>query len=395
MAPEVHVDWLAVLKIAAGVTSALSAVSVLAALYLRLASQKGERSLREIINGEDIARNEQVVNVLKTFSSDEQRLEALRAILGSDDEKFRRILSKVRTSVDVGRLSLKQQSNWSFRLIAIGLIFLVLTITVLIVSRARVQAAADVDRSLSYAESEESFLSVLRQLPPDQLPKALAFIPRPLWEHAVSHRTDLPIPDWSAFEIYESNDIFDLTHWKAFTPGAPNLTSPVFVEGEIVLAKRRPVEQFRVAFGTEGAALIAACVSPQAYDVEIGPATGLVKTNFVTEAHLIIDVRRYQVGEKFRLTIRGIMWNGLLPDDPWVTLVSLADGGTGKIVVTGPPATRLWNVGFYRYPNGQTEAINARGQGTQLLGMDGRRIAWEIDRLENNCVYEVQWTFTP
>jgi len=348
------------------------------------------------VNGENVALDEQVVNVLKTFSSDKQRLEALRAILGSDDEKFRRILSKVKAKVDVGRLSLRQQSNWSLRLIIVGLFLLALSILAFVsdraISRDRDESSK---RSMPSAENDHAFRSVLQHLTPNQRPEALAFIPAQFWDHAVSQRADLPIPDWSAFEIHESNDVFDLTHWKTFVPGERDLISPVFVEGEIILAKRRPVDQFRVAFGTEGAALVAACISPQPYEIEFGQATGLVKTNFITEAHLIIDVRRYQVGEKFRLTIRGIMWNGLLPDDPWVALVSLADGGTGKILVTGSPASPLWNVGYFKYPNGQNNPINARGQGTQLIAMDGRRVVWEIDHLEKNCVYEIQWTFEP
>jgi hypothetical protein len=386
-------DWISVLKLAAGITSALSGITILGALYLWLASQRGERSLREIISGEDIARSEQVVNILKTFNSDEQRLEALRAILGSDDEKFRRILSKVKSKVDVGRLSLKQQSSWSVRLTIVGAMLLSLAIIAFLFSGAETRNSGM--EPVDNPKVDQPLLQVLRRLPHDQVASALAFIPRGYWDHAVSSRSDLPIPDWSAFEIFESTDLFSLERWKPFAPGAIDLVSPVFVEGELVVAKRRPVEQFRVAFGTEGVALVVACVSPQPYDVEIGPASGVVKTNLVTEAHLVIDVRRYQVGEKFRLKIRGIMWNGLLPDDPWVALVSLADGGMGKIVVTAPSTNRLWNIGFFRYPHGQKEAINAKGEGTQLVGTEGGRVMWEIDRLEGNCVYEIQWTFVP
>jgi hypothetical protein len=245
------------------------------------------------------------------------------------------------------------------------------------------------------ADVERPFLSVLHRVPRAQLPEVLSFIPRQRWDHPVARRADLPVPDWSAFIIHESTDLFDLRDWQPFTPGIADLVSPVLVEGEIVASKRRAADHFRVAFGTEGTALVAACMTAQPYQIEMGPASGVVKTNLITEAHLIIDVRRYAIGEPFRLTIRGIMWNGLLPDDPWVNLVSLADGGRGKIVVEAPRGLPVWNVGFFKYPDGKEQAVRAEGEGTQLVAMDGHRILWEISTLKGNCVYEIQWSFKP
>lgn len=381
-------DWIAALKLAAGVTSALSFVAILGALYLWLASRAGERSLREIINGEDIASRAQVVHILKSFSSDKQRLEALKAILVNDEAKFRRIVTKVRARVDVGRLSLRQQAVWSIRLAIVGILLLLLALGTLMLGNRETRRTSVITHS-----SDQEFLAVLRQLSPAEMPTLLAFLPRQFWEHSVSRRNDLPVPDWSSFQIHESTDRFDLSEWKVFTPGMRSLVSPVLVEAELVLSKKRSADQFRVAFGTEGVALVAACTSPQSYEVQVGSVSGVPKTNLLTEVHLVIDVRRYPVGEIFRITLKGIMWNGLLPDDPWVGLVSLADGGKGKITIVAPPAKSFWNVSYFKYPDGQAEAVRAESDGTQLVRMDGHEILWEIDKLAGNTFYEVQWSF--
>lgn len=117
-------DWITVLKLSAGVTTALSACTLLGALYLWLASQKREKSLRYIVDGENVVAPDQVIGILKTFLEDEARLGALKAILGNDEEKSKRIIAKVKKDVDVGQFSLKQQDNWTRQLLVVGLILL-------------------------------------------------------------------------------------------------------------------------------------------------------------------------------------------------------------------------------------------------------------------------------
>ena len=379
-------DWSLVLKIAASVTAVTGVAALLGSLYLWYASQRGDRSLREIIAGERIVHPEQVLDILRTFTSDDDRLRALRSILSYDTQTLERLLDKVKDRVDVKGLSLKMQKAWTARLVMVGVLLLGFAITAHLAPAAAPRNAPSVTKP---------FDTTLSRLPLDQRNSALRFLPQRAWDHDVTARAELVQPDTSAFEVLSTSVSFDLTLWRSFVAGDTSLVSPVFVEKDLLLRKRQAADAFRLVFGTEGAALVAGCTSKQPYDVEIGPSSGVPRTNLVTEAHLVVDVRRYAIGDTVRVSARAIMWNGVLADDPWLCLVAYGGGGRGRLLLQAPQELKFWNVGYFKYPDGQKTAVSATGEGDQLVDVGGKRVLWELEPLLGGCVYEVQWRFEP
>ncbi len=118
--------WTQIFKYAAGISSGLSLVAFLAALYVWLQSQKSERSILGTIKGKGIIDAETIVQVLKQFSSDESRLEALQKVLGYDQSRASDVLKKVKSDVDVEKFSFVDQTHFLHRLVITGVVLLIL-----------------------------------------------------------------------------------------------------------------------------------------------------------------------------------------------------------------------------------------------------------------------------
>lgn len=237
------------------------------------------------------------------------------------------------------------------------------------------------------------FENLLARVPPRQRQSILDWIPQSYWSHPVRHEPDLPRkPDWSQFDVMGSVVHYDLSNWAPFTVGERDLISPVLTERKYTLTKLVEADYFRAIVGTEGPAVVAACVSGQAFEVECGVSTGTPQTNISNEAHVLVRVDNYAVGERIEITIRAIMWNGLRADDPWLCLVTYG-GGHGKLIIDAPPGKPFRAIEYLRYPNDQSTPIDSDGLGFQLEGSGGQQVLWMIPSMEEHCVYEVQWTF--
>jgi hypothetical protein len=156
--------WLKVLQIASGITTIMGLCAFVAVLYLWYASRQKERSIRQIVTGEGIIRPESVVEILKQFSNEEARLEALQRILGHDTGLSEKIIKRI-SKVDVGTFSVEQQHLWTRRLFVVGMVLLALSLVAAVYSKR----ATNVSSS-----SEESKQSGRRVPKPDQIPQATA-----------------------------------------------------------------------------------------------------------------------------------------------------------------------------------------------------------------------------
>jgi hypothetical protein len=130
-------EWLKVLQIASGITTLIGLCAFIAVIYLWYASRQKERSLREVVAGEGVVRPESVVDILKQFTSDSARMEALQRILGYDKRLSERIVAKV-SNVDVGSFATGQQQLWTRRLLVVGSVLLLLSLVAAIYSRSEI-----------------------------------------------------------------------------------------------------------------------------------------------------------------------------------------------------------------------------------------------------------------
>jgi len=122
-------DWTTVIKVATGVTTAGGLFSISMSFYVWFASQKRERSLREVIEGEKIATPAQIDAILKAFTTDAPRLDALNSILNSDDQKSRRIIRKIKAHFDVSAFSKGQSKRSTIRLVVVGSTLLIMALS--------------------------------------------------------------------------------------------------------------------------------------------------------------------------------------------------------------------------------------------------------------------------
>lgn len=113
----------AVIMALAGVSSALGLLSLLAYFYLFSQSRRVERSVRQIVEGEGLFNASLVLEILKQFSTDQARLEALVHLKDLDEHKARVVYGKIKKNVDVTQL---QRITDTHRLRAMGLTGVVL-----------------------------------------------------------------------------------------------------------------------------------------------------------------------------------------------------------------------------------------------------------------------------
>lgn len=101
-----------ILTVVTGISGLFSLMALCVYLYFQLSISRAERSVKEIVEGEGVFKPEQVLEILKSFSDDNSRLEALKVITHHDGEKARNILSKVKANVDIERLMSIDSANY-------------------------------------------------------------------------------------------------------------------------------------------------------------------------------------------------------------------------------------------------------------------------------------------
>jgi hypothetical protein len=112
--------------ILAGVSTVFGLSAVLGALYFRLARQKNESSLTTVLQGEAIAGQAQIVEILKTMTSDEARIQALQALLDYDRERAESLVRKIKRTVDLERFAKSQGQTRHLVLLISGGVCLIL-----------------------------------------------------------------------------------------------------------------------------------------------------------------------------------------------------------------------------------------------------------------------------
>lgn len=77
-----------ILSLITGISSFLGLLGFLAYLYFLLQNRRTERSVREIVEGEGLFNANQVLEILKEFRDDTQRLKALKHLTNLDAGKL-------------------------------------------------------------------------------------------------------------------------------------------------------------------------------------------------------------------------------------------------------------------------------------------------------------------
>lgn len=93
-----------VLQALSGISSVLGLLAVLAYFYTLRQGSQAERSVRDIVEGDQLFNADQIVKILSQFSDDGRRLDALEKLTDLDRAKAQRLLTKVKANVDVKQL---------------------------------------------------------------------------------------------------------------------------------------------------------------------------------------------------------------------------------------------------------------------------------------------------
>jgi len=97
-------------------------------LFYQIQINSAERSIRQVVEGEGILKADQVIEILKQFTSDEARLEALKALTGHDETKAKSILTKVKNNVDIESYTKVSGSNYRSAFLVSGVLLLVIAL---------------------------------------------------------------------------------------------------------------------------------------------------------------------------------------------------------------------------------------------------------------------------
>lgn len=163
--------WAEALKIAAGVGSVLSLCAIFGVLYVWLATRRLDRSIVETVRGQGIVEAASVVRVLKEFSSDEKRIEALQAMLGYDRERASDVVAKVKSDINVEHFVENQEAGRKAWLVIVSAVLIALTVIAYFASnkleagekRSNLEIQGIVNR-LGFEKSEPDVLSAIDDL---------------------------------------------------------------------------------------------------------------------------------------------------------------------------------------------------------------------------------------
>jgi hypothetical protein len=128
----------------------------------------------------------------------------------------------------------------------------------------------------------------------------------------------LPVPDYSKFEILQDRRVIDLRGWKPFEKGAEGRVSPVTWSRRVRLRKVEEVEWMRFVFATDGAGIDAECSSGNDYYLETGVVSATPPQLLLKAFHMVVNVARYKVGEDFEVELMATFWNGTPEKEDWV-----------------------------------------------------------------------------
>lgn len=117
-----------ILTVVTGISGIFGLMGLLSYLYFQLQISRAERSVREVVEGEGLFNADQVVEILKQFSDDAARLEALKTFTHHDGTKAKNILTKVTANVDVERLTNISSRNYRNISKATALVFSVFAV---------------------------------------------------------------------------------------------------------------------------------------------------------------------------------------------------------------------------------------------------------------------------
>nr|WP_063570779.1 hypothetical protein [Luteibacter rhizovicinus] len=94
-----------------GISSFLGLLGLLGYLFFFSQRRNGERSVREIAEGEGLFNSRQILTIFEQFKGDKERLEALQTLADLELSKARILLEKIKENVDVPRLTSATQSH--------------------------------------------------------------------------------------------------------------------------------------------------------------------------------------------------------------------------------------------------------------------------------------------
>ena len=97
------------LSIILGTSTFLGVIALMAYLYFLQQTQRIERSVRQIVEGDGLA--DKVLDVLKAFNDDNARLEALKSLTQNDIAKANALLEKIGNDIDINTLN-KASTNY-------------------------------------------------------------------------------------------------------------------------------------------------------------------------------------------------------------------------------------------------------------------------------------------
>jgi hypothetical protein len=158
-----------ILEIAAKITTVFGFSAFAWALYLWAVTRNKDKSLRQIVAGDDIVNQEAVIKVLKQFGSDDKRLAALESLLSHDRDRAASILEKVKSNVDLGALSAGRENQWTRRIVYLGIVLLVLAVVLAAISRSGVSSGPEPGRQTSPTPTSELNRSGPREPLPDDV----------------------------------------------------------------------------------------------------------------------------------------------------------------------------------------------------------------------------------
>jgi len=111
-----------------GISTFVGLVALLGYFYFLLAARRTENSIRHIVEGEHILNGGQIVKILGQFTTDPDRLAALKEFTQHDADKAKALLGKLKNNVDLGRLNRDNSADGRRRLAVFAGFFFTLAV---------------------------------------------------------------------------------------------------------------------------------------------------------------------------------------------------------------------------------------------------------------------------
>jgi hypothetical protein len=110
--------------ILAGVSTVFGLLSVLGFFLVQIQKSPAEQSVRRIVEGDSLFDADRVVQILRQFTDDKLRLDALTVLAHYDRRKAEELLSKVKSNVDLQQLNISSLRHQRGVLLIAGLVLL-------------------------------------------------------------------------------------------------------------------------------------------------------------------------------------------------------------------------------------------------------------------------------